>query len=113
MKEKLEKLIKVSKEIKKLSVLEKELKAEILENESFDNEVIEWFKVSKIIKRLVKLKSDVDLDSLYEKFPDVKKVVVSTDMKVLEKLPEAHDMLEIQKSEYIMIKEQKIKDTDF
>ena len=110
---KLEELIKVSKEIKKLQGLEKSMKEEILEDTSFDAEVVEGYKVSKIIKRLVKLKDDVDVEALYEKFPEVKKVVVSTDMKVLEKLPDAHDMLEIKKSEYIMIKEQKVKDTDF
>ena len=113
MNENLLELIRVSKEIKKLQWTEKALKLQVLEDEAFDNETVEGYKVSKIIKRLVKIKDDVDVDALYEKFPEVKKVVVSTDMKVLEKLPEAHDMLKIEKSEYIMIKEQKVKDTDF
>ncbi len=113
MQNKLEELIKVSKEIKKLQALEKEIKAWILSDDDFSKEKINGYVVNKITKRIVKVKKDIDLDALYEIYPDAKKVVTSVDMKVLQNIPEAHDMLEIAESSYIMVKEEAIKDDSF
>lgn len=97
----LDRYLEIKKMIDALEAEKKEIEQELL-MEIWDEPVEkDWFKVSKVKRRSVKVKSDVETSRVQYKFPMCVKVEI--DVKALEKEPEAFDLLEVSESEYLKV----------
>ena len=78
-----------------INILEKELKAEkealtkdIIEDFGDESVSVNWYTVSKAIRRTPKLKEGITVDQIKKEFPTA--VEFKVDIKELEQIPSAH-----------------------
>lgn len=100
-----EKLLKefvlVSEELKLLEKKKKDLAEKILQMEWREFECDGW-KINKRTRKTIKLKEETSEEFIMEKFPEA--ISKSVNIKVLQKIPDAHDFLEMKESSFVQAK---------
>lgn len=105
MNEKLKRLVQISILEKQLDTEKKALSAEVIDDFGDESINIDWYTVSRVVKRTPKLMEWVTVDQIKIEFPTA--VEFKADIKELEKIPAAHKYLALTESEYLMIKKDK------
>ena len=94
-----------------LKAKEKEIKNElkllqpVVLEELKDNEIHNWYRISKALKIGFKLKSWIDESKILEKFPEVTELKIN--IKELSKTQWAKSYLDVEEKSYLIVKEVK------